>query len=316
MAFTKKNTLIYLILSIYFFITISTKPVYGATKNKLLKIGTLPTTASILLYVAADEDIFTSYGLNVEIIPFRSTMELNSAMRAGTLDGQFTDIISVLMQNETGIPQKIVVNALCSTPHSRNFGIAVPYNSPIKKIDDLKKHSIAISKATIIDYLFTKFLEESHISREECTIIDINRLIMRMQMLLANKVDAALLVEPLLSLVELKGAHIIVDDHELNMILAVIALTPKNTTPIIAEPFRNSILDAAARVNANPQKYQKFMVKKGIVPKELINTLYLPLFNIEKKPIPTPEDIEFFASWMIRSKYLHSYPQYKNVVLQ
>lgn len=281
-----------------------------------LNIGTLPAASSIILHVAIDEGIFKEQGLDINLIPFRSTVELTSAMRSGMLDGQFTDIVTVLMQNETGVPQQIVAVAARSTPYHRNFGIAVPSSSSIQEPIELKNVSIAISRATIIEFLLTKLLQKAHIPPTDCNILDINRIALRAQMLIAGKVDSALLVEPLLSLAEKKGAKVLIDDKNLDIVFAVIALTKKNATTNIAHPFRKALLEAARRINAKPDTYRNLMLQKGILPKEIATTFSMPIFDIEKHPIPTPKDIEDFTTWMLSSKLLQSYPKYEAVVLQ
>ena len=45
-----------------------------------------------------------------------------AAMRAGSLDGHFGDIINVLMQNENGAPQVIVATTSHSSPNARIRG--------------------------------------------------------------------------------------------------------------------------------------------------------------------------------------------------
>ncbi len=64
-----------------------------------LRLGVLPAADSLVLNVAHDEGLFEAEGLDVDLIPFQSALELGAAMRAGELDGHFGDIINVLMQN-------------------------------------------------------------------------------------------------------------------------------------------------------------------------------------------------------------------------
>ena len=51
-----------------------------------LRIGALPAADSIVLYVAQDKGFFKEAGLDVEIIPFKSALEIGAAMRAKKLD--------------------------------------------------------------------------------------------------------------------------------------------------------------------------------------------------------------------------------------
>lgn len=69
-----------------------------------LRIGVLPAADAIVIHAAADEKLFNARGLDVEVIPFKSALELGAAMRAGRLDGHFGDLMNVFTQNERGVP--------------------------------------------------------------------------------------------------------------------------------------------------------------------------------------------------------------------
>lgn len=281
-----------------------------------IKIGTLPAASSIILHVAIDEGLFAKQGIEVNLVPFRSTVELNSAMRAGMLDGHFTDIITVLLQNETGIPQQIVATVSRSTKQHRNFGIAISQESSIQSPEELKGTSIAISRSTIIEFLASTLLQKAQLSPISCPLIDINRLALRTQLLITNRIDAALLVEPLLSLAESKGSRVILDDKGLNLVFAVIALRKEALQANIAQSFRNALLEAAKRINANPDAYRTVMIDKDLLPKDVNMTFAMPFFDIEREPLPSAADIETFANWMLSSKLLQTSPNYEEIVLQ
>ena len=47
--------------------------------SALLKLGVLPAADTIVLHVAADEGLFAKQGLEVELVPFQSALELRHA---------------------------------------------------------------------------------------------------------------------------------------------------------------------------------------------------------------------------------------------
>lgn len=96
----------------------------------------------------------------MELIPFQSALELGAAMRAGALDGHFGDIINVLMQNESGSPQAIIATTSHSSPDNRCFGLVVSPKSKAQTLADLKGKDIAVSSATIIDFLLVQLLKQ------------------------------------------------------------------------------------------------------------------------------------------------------------
>ena len=189
-----------------------------------LKLGVLPAADTIVLHVAADEGLFAKQGLEVELIPFQSALELGAAMRAGALDGHFGDIINVLMQNESGSPQAIIATTSHSSPDNRCFGLVVSPKSKAQTLADLKGKDIAVSSATIIDFLLVQLLQQEGAAPDFLNRQDIRQIPVRLQMLLSGQIESALLPEPLVSLVEAKGARTILNDCKLNTPLAVIAL--------------------------------------------------------------------------------------------
>ena len=81
-----------------------------------IKIGLMPDEATLPYYVAAQEGIFTNHGLDVEIIPFQSAMERDSALIAGEIDGGGNDPVSVALMRNAGYDLKIVSLGLQATP--------------------------------------------------------------------------------------------------------------------------------------------------------------------------------------------------------
>ena len=97
----------------------------GAAEAASLKIGVLPAADSVVLYAAADEGLFRAEGLDVEIVPFKSALEIGAAMRAKRLDGHSGDLMNVLTQNERGVPQAVVLTTTHTSPEQRAFGLVV-----------------------------------------------------------------------------------------------------------------------------------------------------------------------------------------------
>ena len=265
-----------------------------------LKLGVLPAADTIVLHVAADEGLFAKQGLEVELVPFQSALELGAAMRAGALSGHFGDIINVLMQNESGSPQAIVATTSHSSPDNRCFGLVVSPKSKAQTLADLKGKDIAVSSATIIDFLLAQLL----------------------QMLLSGQIESALLPEPLVSLVEAKGARTILNDCKLNTPLAVIALkrdvldAPDGAQTVAK--FREALREAAKRINETPDAYRPIMEAKGLLPKGASANYTMVRFDMTHTPtgLPSEADIKTFADWMKANRILKKDPAYGDVVFQ
>ena len=197
-----------------------------------LNIGALPAADSLLLYAAKEDGVFAAHDLQVNVVPFQSALELGAAMRAGSLDGHFGDIINVLMQNESGAPQIIVATTSHSTPEARFFGLAVSPSSSARSLADLKGRPCAIGRATIVEFVLDTLLAREN-AAGTLEKSDIRQIPVRLQMLLSGRMESALLPEPLLSLVEGQGARVLLDDRKLNLPLAVIALKKPDRKSVV-----------------------------------------------------------------------------------
>ena len=269
-----------------------------------LKLGVLPAADTIVLHVAADEGLFAKQGLEVELVPFQSALELGAAMRAGALSGHFGDIINVLMQNESGSPQAIVATTSHSSPDNRCFGLVV---SP---------------KSTIIDFLLAQLLQQEGAAPDFLNRQDIRQIPVRLQMLLSGQIESALLPEPLVSLVEAKGARTILNDCKLNTPLAVIALkrdvldAPDGAQTVAK--FREALREAAKCINETPDAYRPIMEAKGLLPKGASANYTMVRFDMTHTPtgLPSEADIKTFADWMKANRILKKDPAYGDVVFQ
>jgi NitT/TauT family transport system substrate-binding protein len=123
-------------------------PALGATLN----VGKADANASAILPVnVADRlGLFKKHGLDVKIADFTGGSKLSQAMVAGSIDigvGAGTEMAFVAK----GAP----IIAVCNdTPAIPFIGIAVPWDSPIHSVDQLKGKKIGISSAgSLTDWL-------------------------------------------------------------------------------------------------------------------------------------------------------------------
>ena len=134
--------------------------VSAAVDAEPLRIGVLPAADAIVIHAAADEKLFKARGLDVEVIPFKSALELGAAMRAGRLDGHFGDLMNVFTQNERGVPQAVIFTTTHTSRAQRAFGLVVAPAAAekIRSLKDLDGTETAMSSAPIIDYLLDEAL--------------------------------------------------------------------------------------------------------------------------------------------------------------
>ncbi len=96
-------------------------------------------------------------------------------------------------------PVKVVAATKGTNPKSSPFGILVPKGSPIKKISQLRGHTIAVQEGTVEQYVLIQILKRAGIPYGAVTIDNLT--ITNASTAVNNgKVDAAVLSQPLIGL--------------------------------------------------------------------------------------------------------------------
>lgn len=133
------------------------KPVRAAAVgSKTLRIAALPAIDALILYAAEADGIFKSEGLNIEILPFKSSVEMTAAIRAEKIIGQYANILGTIAQRANGIGLSLAATTWHTSPAQRAFGFAVSpkFADQITSIEVLKGLtgvSSTRSRGTIID---------------------------------------------------------------------------------------------------------------------------------------------------------------------
>ncbi len=287
-----------------------------------LRLGVLPAADSIVLYTAQDKGLFREAGLDVEIIPFKSALEIGAAMRANQLDGHFGDLMNVLSQNARGVPQAVVLTTTHTSAAQRNFAMVTSPQAAndIKGLADLKGTDTAMSSSTIIDYLLDRMAQEAKLPDGALKRVEVKQIPIRLQMLLSGQTSTALLPEPLVSVVQAKGGRVIWDDRQLDETQAVVALKKSELTPDNIKGLRSAVAKAAKLIESDPDTYRAVMVEKGLLPKPVASHYTMLRFSLFKTadglpPLPSAEEVKRVGDWMLSHKMLDTLPRYEDVVV-
>jgi NitT/TauT family transport system substrate-binding protein len=115
-----------------------------------LRVGKASPTAFAMvpLAVGAEEGFFSKRGVEVEIIDFGGGAKMHQAMAAGSIDFGIGSGAELAMVAK-GSPELAICNA-AGPPLF--IGIAVPYDSPVRKPEDLKGKKIGVSSPNSMTY--------------------------------------------------------------------------------------------------------------------------------------------------------------------
>lgn len=257
-----------------------------------LRLGVLPIEDSAPLFIAEQEQFYTQENLKVTLVPFQSALERDSALAAGAIDGAIDDPIGALLFDKGQGRLKITSLCLGEKPEEGVFAILAAPGSGLASVDDLKGVEIALSSATIIEYVTDRLLAGHGFTSEDIKKLEVVKMPIRMQMLLSGAVKAATLPEPLASIAVGQGATVLTDDSRGPESLSQTVLVFRDQA--LAErkaeitAFFRAYGRAVKAINEEPERYRALVVDKGRIPPALAKNYPIPRFP---EPQPFPETL-------------------------
>jgi NitT/TauT family transport system substrate-binding protein len=161
---------------------------------------------------------------------------------------------------------------------------------------------LAVARQSIVDFLADVFLEKAGQPADFMERLDIRKIPVRLQMLLAGQIEAVLFPEPLLSIAEQAGGRVLLDDRNLDMPLALVALAGPKATPANVRALRAALAQAALAINRDPAAYVGLLTEARLIPPELAATFRPPASDLDKVPgrLPSPELYQAYVRYLIK----------------
>lgn len=280
----------------------------GMVSAETIRMGILPVIDTLPLQVGVSEGYFKAENIAIKLISFSSAMERNTAMHSGQLDGFFGDMPATLLLVKNKIPVRFLTISYATDKTQRMFGLMLSPKLPTARKKD--KITVAISKASIIEYLLDHLKQLPETQTMQWEPIEIKQMPLRVQMLLTGKIDAALLPEPMASLAESKGARLVVTDQSLNMPLTVLNIHSDKRH--LAGSFMKAYTKSVKALNQAPEKYRSLMKKTCRIPGNLVD--HFPMYRYPSPRIPTRSEVQHVQEWMIQKGLLHQSISYQSLI--
>ena len=265
-----------------------------------LRLGILPVIDTLPLIVAEEKGFFRQEGINVQLINFNSALERDAALKGCGLDGYFGDLLNTILLNAGGEDLRIITTSYHTNPDHRMFALLASPRSGIRNIQQTMDEPVAISTASIIEYLLDEIMAKEHIPSDHVKKLEIRMIPIRYQMLINNSVKLALLPEPLATKAVADGAILIADDRILDTTLTIIAVKNKFLTanPNLATRFLKAYAKSVRMINSNPSGFMNTLFEKTRFPASLKGHFTIPVFP---DPVPPPQkDISYVETWLLQ----------------
>ncbi len=284
------------------------------SESKIVKIGVLPIEDNLPFYVAEKDGIYPKEGVQVELVSFASAMERDAAMQAGQIDGQVADLLAVALLKKIGTDVKIAAIGLGATPKEGRFAILSSPNSGIKDLAGLNGATLGISQNSIIDYVSDQMLLDKGVKLDDVKKMSIPKMPVRLDMLLSDQINTACLPDPLASLAQAKGAHVLVDDTYKNISQTVFLFRTKSIqeNPEGIKAVVRAYGSAGQALTNNPDQYRDLFLEKAQIPQDLKDSYKTPTFS--KLQLPTEEEVESVMKWMVEKDLILQAYDYQELV--
>jgi NitT/TauT family transport system substrate-binding protein len=125
-----------------------------AQTSTALRIGVIPSDFSAQPYYAQDMGFFAKQGLNVEIVPVNNGAAAAAAVLTGALDLAYSNVMSLAIAHDKGIPLTIVALANIYSADAPAGGlIGVKRGAPIVTAQDLNGKTVAVGALNNVTHL-------------------------------------------------------------------------------------------------------------------------------------------------------------------
>ncbi len=276
-----------------------------------LRIGVLPVLNTLPLYVAQAAGYFDEAGVVVELVPFQSGLDRQTALLAGATDASNDDLIGVLLLNAGGVEVRVVRH---DPPAEVFFALIAGPGSDLESVADLAGASVGISHNTLIQYLTDAMLASVGMSADQVEYVEVAEIPVRFQLLLQGQIDTATLPEPLIQAALGAGGRVLLDDSALTYVPTVLSFRA-DTLAEKGDAVRAFLLAyerAVEAINADAEAFREVMGANIQMPPPLIPILPVPTFFTAS--VPSAEDFAAVQDWALAIGLLEEALAYEDVV--
>jgi NitT/TauT family transport system substrate-binding protein len=291
-----------------------TVPPLAPADDGQLKVGVLGILDTLPMYVAEQEGYFKSQGIAVELVPFKSALERDTAMQAGQLDGMLNDLVSAALLNKDADKVRVVRVAMRPAPGNAMFRLLAAPQTKAQTVSDLRGMEIGISKSTVIEYVTDSLVTAGGLQPADVAYSPVPDIALRLSSLVEGRLAAATLPEPMASLAVKQGARPLADDSQLTVGQSVLTfgLEAIQKKPATLRKFLAAYEDGVRALNATPAKYNSLLIDKGRVPEPVKDSFAMPPFPTAS--VPTESEVSAVAAWMVRKGLLTKAVSYAMLV--
>ncbi|GAA4780206.1 ABC transporter substrate-binding protein [Citricoccus nitrophenolicus] len=250
-----------------------------------IEVGVIPIVDVASIYLGVDEGIFEKHGLDVNLTLAQGGAAIVPAVQSGQMDFGFSNVASIIIGRDAGLPLKIVATGPQSTGNGGDDAAAVmvPGDSEIQEVADLEGHSVAVNTLNNINHA-TMFEGIRQAGGDpgavEFTEVGFPDMVSQME---AGNVDAITAVEPFVSMAEQGGARNIygffaepVQDLSVSGYFTTDEMLEQD--PELVEAFTSAMKESQQYATDHPDEAKAILSDYTSIDAETVEELTMPNF--------------------------------------
>ena len=167
-----------------------------------LRIALLPVLDCLPFYYAEASGICREQGLKrFELLSFTAQWDADTALLSRTVDGAFMDMVR--LHHYRGKGHKLV----CVSATDGRWALMTSPTLRAKKVDQLKGRMAAHSRLSASEWLLSECLRKDGVAPKDVFTPQVNDFFLRLSMLKASQVDAAIMPDPQASAAMVAGCR-------------------------------------------------------------------------------------------------------------
>lgn len=182
------------------------------------KVAVMPTLDCLPLYVARWHGLFDSLNADVRLRRFTAQMDCDTALAGGSVEAGVTDVVRAQRLVGLGVPL-VYVSAT-----DAYWLLVANRNSRIRELKQLYDKMLAMTRYSATDLLGDHAVDSAKVKEGRVFRVQINDVIVRLEMLRNNEMDAMFLTEPQATAALLMKHNAIMDSRKLGLRLGAVVV--------------------------------------------------------------------------------------------
>lgn len=244
-----------------------------------LRIATSPIDPAAQPYYALELGFFRDAGIDAQISVMANGPVISSAVAANSVSIGASNLLSIAVAYKRNAPFTIVGSASLYSANDPTSVLMVPVNSPVRTARDLNGKTFgSIGLKSITEYAARLWMDKNGGDSRTAKFLELT-MPQTLDALATNRIDAAIVVEPFVTIAKAKrAARTLADafDAIAPRFLVGVWFTTKtwaNANPQLAKQFKAVMARAAEWANTHPEQSGEILLKYSKLDPNIAKTM-------------------------------------------